>query len=146
MGQTFVCPFLFLHFGIMSDQSFKKAERLNSRKEIEAIVKHGRKTSAGFIQLYWLEYDAEKSAPVSILVSVPKKKFKKAVDRNLLKRRMREAYRKNKSFLVDHCRKSNKSLSLMFIYNSMNIESYADIESKIVVLLKGLFPSDENTP
>jgi hypothetical protein len=57
---------------------------------------------------------------------------------------MREAYRLNKAMLVESSESNNKYLNLMFIYNISEIESFVEIENKIVLLLKGLFPSHES--
>lgn len=72
------------------------------------------------------------SMTVKVAFSVPKRNFKKAVTRNLLKRRMREAYRKNKIFETG----LEGTCSLMFIYSGNKINPYAEIESKIVLTLQ----------
>ena len=72
-----------------------------------------------------------------ILISVPKRNFKRAVDRNLLKRRIREAYRLNKSILVD-----NEKLLIAYIYTAKEILAYAEIEKKLVAGLVKLSAKD----
>ena len=128
----------------MSNLTFKKEERLCSRKEIDAIIKTGKRNTKLGIHLYFTEYKEAREPAIKVLFAVPKKRFKKAVDRNLLKRRMREAYRLNKAKLVENSESGNKYLNLMFIYNISEIESFVEIENKIVLLLKGLFPSHES--
>lgn len=127
----------------MPSQSFHKNERLRSRKLIDALIKKGKSRKLDQIQLRWVEINETSNPPAKMLVTVPKKIFKRAVDRNLVKRRIREAYRKNKNELIQKLEADNKSLNLMFIYYADTIYSYSEIENKIVVLLKGLFPPDE---
>lgn len=80
--------------------TFSKKERLTGEKEIELLYQKGYSFLVHPIVVYVL--DAQDAAHSRILVSVSKRKFKKAVHRNLLKRRMREAYRLNKSELTRH--------------------------------------------
>jgi len=69
---------------------------------------------------------------VQVAFTVPKKKFKRAVDRNLLKRRMREAYRLNKSLIEEKNQSKLKELSIIFIYSSQEILSTEKIESAML--------------
>jgi len=127
----------------MPAQTFKKKERLKGRKEIEALLRKGKSKKIDDIQIRWVEFNNNNDPTAKVLISVPKKIFKKAVDRNLLKRRMREAYRRNKNQLIEHFSSNNKSINLMFIYYAETINTYSEIENKIVLLLKGLYPPNE---
>lgn len=71
----------------------------------------------------------ESTAPVKILISVPKRKFKKAVDRNKIKRLIREAYRKKKHLLINQL--AEKKITLLVVYISKTIVEYSEIEEKI---------------
>ena len=73
--------------------------------------------------------------PAQMAISVQKRLFKKAVQRNLLKRRIREAYRKNKSELYLKLESSNTNIVFMLIYTGSSILSYQEIEKKIIVVL-----------
>lgn len=82
-------------------QTFPKAERLCSRKTIGRLFEKGSteaKTSYlfPFKVFYLVDSDVPSNQPPQVLFSISKRSFKKAVDRNLLRRRCREAYRKNK--------------------------------------------------
>lgn len=72
-------------------------------------------------------YQAGSGEPV---FSVPKRHFKRAVKRNLLKRRMREAYRKNKAVLGE------KAMYIMLVYNSKEIVSYEKISENVIAILE----------
>jgi len=74
-------------------------------------------------------------SPVQVAFSVPKKKIKLAVRRNLLKRRMREAYRLNRKSILS-TEDSGKTLSLVFIYQHKEILDYSTIEKSMIKLLK----------
>jgi len=76
-------------------QRFGKEFKLKSKKKIEALFKKGKRFHSPIITLVYLRvraHDKELAYP-QILVSVPKRNFKKAVDRNLLRRRIKEAFR-----------------------------------------------------
>ena len=122
----------------MKTAGFSKDERLKSRKDIDVLVKNGKSLSQEDLRLIWIITDEEYSAPAKVVFAVPKKKFKRAVDRNLIRRRMKEAYRLNKSDLYSSLTKGNKALNLMFIYGGNEIKPYSEIENKIVLLLKDL--------
>ena len=74
-------------------------------------------------------------ASASILVSVPKKRFKRAVKRNRVKRQIREAYRKNKGELKQLLTEKEQKLAIAFIYLSDQLTSSVEIEEKVKLLL-----------
>jgi ribonuclease P protein component len=88
--------------------------------------------------MYILRDLDEDRVPLKFAISVPKKKLKKAVDRNLIKRRCREAYRLNNSALKDLLTSHNKQLILMFIYLNHEIKEYITIEKSIKKHLNAL--------
>lgn len=117
-------------------QTFKKEERLCSFREINALLKEGKRFNCDSFKVIY-KCGREECKPGNgpcnhkILISVPKKLFKRAVDRNLLKRRIREAYRKNKDILG-----RTGQLSFMVIYSGREMESYGAMESQIRKLLQ----------
>lgn len=78
---------------------------------------------------------SEEVSGVSILISVPKKRFHHAVDRNRVKRQIREAYRKNKHQFAEQVAQSGKGLLVAFLYVSDKMESTEYIEKRVVRLL-----------
>ncbi len=120
---------------------FKKSERLCSTIAINELVQNGNTINHfPFRLLYTVASQAEviRSSTVQIAIAVPKKKFKRAVDRNLLKRRIREAYRLNKATLYDVTERKAATLNLLLVYVSTEILPYGEIEVKLIKLLERL--------
>jgi ribonuclease P protein component len=118
----------------MTKLSFPKDERLKSKKTLARLFKEGRSFSAYPIRVVWILQEEVKPTPVQFTVSVPKKKFKSAVDRNRIKRQIKEAYRLHKSALLDklkHQQEQGKSFAVMMIYVSPDKESYGLIEKSV---------------
>ena len=91
-------------------------------------------------KVVFLEVDKTDTAPVAVLISVSRKKFKNAVDRNKIKRLIREAYRKNKYLLYRSGKlKDDKTLLIGFIYTAKTIIPYSEIEKKIILILRRFF-------
>lgn len=119
-------------------QTFKKAERLTSKKTIEELMKKGRSFHESPFKVIYLEIKLDTAFPAQIVISIPKRNFKKAVTRNKLKRRTREAYRKNKSLLYEALQKNKAQLAVMLVYTAKTEIEYGEIESKIIVALRRL--------
>jgi ribonuclease P protein component len=116
-------------------QTFKKNERLCSKVLIERLIATGNPISVFPFKLMWMPIQ-ESNTPAKVVISVPKRNFKKAVDRNKIKRRIREAYRKNKNTLYQQL--SNKKIVLMIVFVSKEKESYKIIEEKTIELIHKL--------
>ena len=120
-----------------------KHERLKSKKQIEELFSGGSSFFYYPFKIYYLSHEEQEKQSVRLLVAVSKKKFKKAVDRNRIKRVVREAYRKNKQGLNEHLQKNNKSLWLGLIYTGETILSYQETERKLILILQRLMKRGE---
>lgn len=120
----------------MTDNSLCKAERLRSKILIEKMFAGGAKSFSVFpLRIVYMYVEKEQVPSVAILISVPKKRFKKAVDRNRIKRRIREAYRKNKHGLLHSLEGSDKGIIISFICLSGEMVPYSVIEEKMKLSL-----------
>lgn len=117
---------------------FKKAERLSSKLLIEKLFENGRSFKLHPFRVTWLEHTLNTNLPVQIAFSVPKKNFKRAVDRNKLKRRSREAYRKSKQRLYEKLKEQKRSILVMLVYIANEMSDYAIIENKINAVINRL--------
>lgn len=116
--------------------TFKKNERLCSRILMDYLFQGDNRTASSYpIRAVFLPVEEEMQKGVSVLISVPKKRFHDAVDRNRVKRQIREAYRKNKHALVEQVAQSGKGLLVAFIYVSAEIESTEYVERRVIRLL-----------
>lgn len=113
--------------------TFKKIERLCSKTAITILFEKGKSKTAQPLKLMYYPSVFESSYPARCMFVVPKKKFKRANKRNILKRRMREAYRLHKEELYQAL--GDRKLDLAFIYLSHEPADYARIESAVKQLL-----------
>lgn len=123
-------------------QTFSKNERLCSKILIDRLIETGKSFNHSPFRLTWLTI-AESSAPIKVVISVPKRSFKRAVDRNRLKRQIREVYRKQKQNVYDvlgdlPTGQAGKKILLMIVYTAKTKLEFKEIEQKIIEALERL--------
>lgn len=109
------------------DFSYPKAEKLKSKTIIDLLFTEGKSVGKYPLRLVYVACDFEEDVPLKMGVSVSKKYFKKAVDRNYFKRVLRECYRLNKAQLVTVL---DKKYCFMFFYQTNEKLPYSEIEQK----------------
>jgi ribonuclease P protein component len=119
-------------------QTLTKAERLRSRKTISLLFEKGKAINIHPIKMMWMQTANKEGSILQFGVAVPKKNFKRAVDRNRLKRQMREAVRKNKLSVKKFLQEKNKPCALLLLFTGKEAVPYKEIEDKIIVILQRL--------
>ena len=125
-------------------QSFNKEERLCDLKIIAELFKKGNAFFVYPIKVIWLSKELSSKYPAQVLIAVNKRTFKKAVDRNKIKRQMRSAYRQNKSILYEYLEHSGKKCVLALIYSGNSQVSFQELELIINVILHRLIREYES--
>ena len=113
--------------------TYPKHEKLKSKTTIDLLFSDGNSVSKFPLRLVYVENSEENAELIKIGVSVSKKYFKKAVDRNYYKRVLRETYRLNKHLLIDSLQ---KPYAFMFFYQTNERLSYQEIEEKTIQLFQ----------
>lgn len=121
--------------------SFGKKDRLKGKKVVSEIFEGPKKFISLFPFKTFYSISSSNQSQLKFGVSVPKKKFKRAVDRNRIKRLIKEALRLNKAILNNELSKQNVSIHIMVLYNAENIPSYNSVEIKIKEILNRLVVS-----
>ncbi|MBN1253144.1 MAG: ribonuclease P protein component [Bacteroidales bacterium] len=124
--------------------SYKKVEKLCSKTEISDLFAENKIVSVYPVKIVWRKTKFNTSIPVKSVISVSKRRFKRAVDRNLLKRRLRESFRKNKHSLYQTIQNSNYQVAMMIIYQSNEKLPFLEIEQALQKALQKLIKKLEN--
>lgn len=126
-----------------STSSFSKDERLKSKVEIDWLFVHG---ATFFVYPFKIIYNVRKTNELQsarIVISIPKRNFKRAVTRNLLRRRTKEAYRLNKQELNQYLSGNELTVDMMLIYTDHQALEYKRIEKGIKKMLAKLISKIE---
>ncbi|MBP9793456.1 MAG: ribonuclease P protein component [Flavobacterium sp.] len=107
--------------------TYPKHEKLKSKTTIDLLFSEGKSVSKYPLRLVFAPISLENDEVIKFGVSVSKKYFKKAVDRNYFKRVLRETYRLNKNILLDSIK---QPYAIMFFYQTKDRLSYAEIHEK----------------
>lgn len=113
--------------------NYPKHEKLKSKKQIEQLFTVGKSVSKYPLRLVFVPVELEATEKIKLGVSVSKKHFKKAVDRNYYKRLLRECYRLNKHILLNNL---DKPYAMMFFYQSKEAMSFSEMNEKTIHLFE----------
>lgn len=116
--------------------TLSKEERLSWKRYIDLLFEKGQSFVAFPLRVVYLPVEKEGLAPVSMMVSVSKKKFKRAVKRNLVKRQVREAYRVRKYDLIDSLLEKNRCMLVAFLYLDKEIHPFTDMEKAMTKAIR----------
>jgi ribonuclease P protein component len=121
-----------------SSQSLGKDERLSRELLLDKLFKEGKSVSQNGFTLVYLRVELPVFYPAQAAFSVPKRYFKKATDRNTIKRHLREAYRKHKLPLYQKLVDNKHQLALMLIFKGREVPDHAIVERQVIELLRKL--------
>jgi ribonuclease P protein component len=112
--------------------TYPKSERLCSKILIEKLFESGYKIYTSLYKILWLPVELEEKVAVQSLISISKRRFRRANKRNLLKRRIKEAFRKNKNPFYQSLDQCGNQIIMVIIYNSNQISDYIELESDLI--------------
>ncbi|MBN2862365.1 MAG: ribonuclease P protein component [Bacteroidales bacterium] len=126
-------------------ETFKKSERLCSRKILSGLSEYGNVFYSSFFKIIWTKIPVQDYYPVQVAFSVSKKGFRHAVTRNLIKRRIKEAYRKNKYLLYDFLNSEKIRIALLIVFKDSTIPGYQSVEKSMNELIAKLINNIRKT-
>jgi ribonuclease P protein component len=123
--------------------TYPKNEKLKSKITIGLLFTEGKSVSKYPLRLVYKAGSFDEGEKIKMGVSVSKKNFKKAVDRNYFKRVLRETYRLNKHLLIDNL---DQPYSFMFFYQTKDRLTYEEINSKTIQLFEKFIAQNIKKP
>lgn len=127
----------------MKRNTFPLREHLKSKSTIEQVYANGASVTSYPLRAIFIEQPLQAQEPTAaILINVSKKRFRHAVDRNLVKRRIREAYRTSKHPFVEALDNCGKKMAVAIIYIDNKHNSTAFIRKKMTRLLESILTKD----
>ena len=122
---------------LAKEYTLGKNERLKSRKLIDTLFKEGKSLVQQPFRVYYV-FDQLKVGELQFGIGVSTRNFKKAVDRNRVKRLAREAWRLHKSALKLHLQQQKTQLAVFIIYTGKELPEFADVVDKIKLVIQRL--------
>ena len=122
----------------MKRNTFPLKEHLKSKSVIDNLYANGASATAFPLRAVFLEQPATQEPTAAILINVAKRRFRHAVDRNLLKRRIREAYRTGKHDFIDILENNGKKMAVAILYIDSKHNSTEFIRKRMARLLESI--------
>lgn len=123
----------------MSGYSFKKSERLKSRKIIAGLFGSSFSFGRAPLRILWkVEKKSDEEVPCKLVIAVPKRRIKKAVQRNRIKRLIKEAYRMNKSEVCSFFNEKGLTCHLGILYISNEMPTFGTINAQLKKLIENI--------
>jgi len=120
----------------MEGFTLKKEERLCSQKIIGELFTSGESFLSYPLKVVFMKTDSMQAFPVQAAFTVSKRNFKRAVKRNLLKRRLREAYRQNKPAFYAELAAKELHIAVMFVFIGKDLIEFPIIEKAMISAFK----------
>ena len=124
--------------------SFPRNQRLKSKKISDLVFATGQKTKATPLIARFLDTLLPEPVSTQVMVTVSKKKFKRAVDRNRIKRLMREAWRLEKPPLENRLAANEKQRAIVFIFVGNELPTLEQVQSAIASLVSQMLPDKQD--
>ena len=119
-----------------ADYRFSRTEKLKQKRLFDALFSGAKRSFAHPLLAIWKPMTLPEKIPVQIGFSVPKKSFKRASDRNTIKRKLRESYRLQKAILTDQLREQNTQIAMLIVVQKSDNTSYEVLQQKMMLLLR----------
>ena len=124
---------IFVLLSLKMNSKFSNKEKLKSKKLIDQLFTEGNSVSAHPLRLVFIETHFDDAVKLKVGVSVSKRNFKKAVDRNRIKRLLREVYRLNKGLYFNNI---TTQYAFMILYIGAEMPNFKSLDDKIKLLFE----------